>query len=33
MVILEAVAPDGYSGKIRMIVAIDTDATLPKEKL
>lgn len=28
MVILEAVAPDGYSGKIRMIVAIDTDATI-----
>ena len=25
MVILEVVAPDGYSGKIRLIVAIDTD--------
>ena len=28
MVILEVVAPDGYSGKIRLIVAIDTDATI-----
>ncbi len=28
MVILEVVAPDGYSGKIRLIVAIDADATI-----